>query len=42
MAMQDFKVVWDIPWLVVKEDLLCKHEVGNPHNTHAVAVKKVQ
>jgi len=38
LAMQDHKVVWDNP---VVEDLLCECEVGNPHNTHAVRVKKV-
>ena len=33
-------VIWNYP--VVGEDLLCEHEVGtNPHNMHAVAVKKV-
>ena len=42
LAMRDYKVVWDNPWPVVEEDLLCEHEVGNPHDTHAVAVKKVQ
>jgi len=29
-----YKVVWYN--LLVGEDLLSKHEVGNPHNTHAV------
>jgi len=37
--MRDYKVVWDNP---VVEDLLCEREVGNPHDTHAVVVKKVQ
>ena len=32
-------VVWDNP--VVGEDLLCESEVGNPHDIHTVAVKKV-
>ena len=32
-------VVWDNP--VGGEDLLCESEVGNPYDTHAVAVKKV-
>ena len=35
----EYKVVWDNP--VVGENLLCEREIGNPHNTHAVAVKKV-
>jgi len=28
----EYKVVWDNP--IVGEDLLCKHEVGNPHDMH--------
>jgi len=39
LAMQDYKVVWDNP---VVEDLLCKCKVGNPHDTHTVALTKVQ
>ena len=35
----EYKFVWDNPF--VEEDLLCEREVGNPHNMHAVAVKKV-
>jgi len=35
----EYKVVWDNP--VVREDLLCKCKVGNPHDMHAVTVKKV-
>jgi len=35
--MRDYKVAWDNPWLVV-EDLLCECEVGNPHDTHIMAV----
>ena len=34
-----YKLIWNNP--VVGEDLLCECEVGNPHDTHAVAVKKV-
>jgi len=30
----EYKVVWYNP--LVGEDLLSEHEVGNPHNTHAV------
>jgi len=26
---------------VIKEDLSCKQEIGNAHNTHAVAVHKI-
>jgi len=37
--MRDRKVVWDNP--VVEEDLLCKCEIGNPHDMHTVAVTKV-
>ena len=33
----EYKIVWDNP--VVGENLLCEREVGNHHNTHAVAVK---
>ena len=33
------KLVWDNP--VVGENLLCEREVGNHHDTHAVAVKKI-
>ena len=35
----EYKLIWNNP--VVGEDLLCEREVGNPHDTHAVAVKKV-
>ena len=35
----EYQAVWHNPF--VGEDLLCVHEVGNRHNTHAVAVKKV-
>ena len=35
----EYKLIWNNP--VVEEDLLCECEVGNPHDTHAVAVKKV-
>jgi len=42
LATQNYKVVRDNPWPVVEEYLLCKREVGNPHDTHAVADKKVQ
>ena len=35
----EYKLIWDNP--VVGEDLLCEREVGNPHDTRAVAVKKV-
>ena len=35
----EYNVVWDNP--VIGENLLCKREVGNPHDMHAVAVKKV-
>ena len=34
-----YKLIWDNP--VVGECLLCEREVGNPHGTHAVVVKKV-
>ena len=34
-----YKLIWNNP--VVGEDLLCECEVGNPHDTHTVAVKKV-
>ena len=37
--MAKYKLIWNNP--VVGEDLLCECEVGNPHDTHAVAVKKV-
>jgi len=33
LATQDYKVPWDNP---VVEDLLCEHEVGNPHNMPCV------
>ena len=33
------KLAWDNTF--VGEDLLCEHEVENPHDTHAVAVKMV-
>ena len=33
-----YKFVWDDPF--VGEDLLCEREVGNPHDTHTVAMKK--
>ena len=36
--MAKYKLIWNNP--VVGEDLLCECEVGNPHDTHAVAVKK--
>ena len=35
----EYKLIWNNP--VVGEDLLCEREVGNPHDKHAVAVKKV-
>ena len=35
----EYKLVCDNPF--VGKDLLCEQEVGNPHNMHAVAVKKV-
>ena len=35
----EYKLIWNDP--VVGECLLCEREVGNPHDTHAVAVKKV-
>ena len=35
----EYKLIWNNP--VVGEDLLCECKVGNPHDTHAVAVKKV-
>ena len=34
-----YKLIWNNP--VVGEDLLCEHEVRNPHDMHTVAVKKV-
>jgi len=34
LATRDYKVVSDNP---VVEDLLCEHEVGNPHDMHTVA-----
>ena len=34
-----YKPVWDNT--VVGENLLCEREVGNHHDTHAVAVKKI-
>ena len=34
-----YKLVWDDS--VVGENLLCEREVGNHHDTHAVAVKKI-
>ena len=33
-----YKLIRNNPF--VGEDLLCECEVGNPHDTHAVAVKK--
>ena len=38
-SYHEYKLIWNNP--VVGEDLLCEREVGNPHDTHAVAVKKV-
>ena len=35
----EYKLIWNNP--VVGENLLCEHEVRNPHDTHTVAVKKV-
>ena len=35
----EYKLIWNNP--VVGEDLLCNRDVGNPHDTHIVAVKKV-
>ena len=35
----EYKLIWNNP--VVGEGLLCQCEVGNPYDTHAVAVKKV-
>ena len=38
--MAKYKLIWNNP--VVGEDLLCECEVGNPHDTHAVAVKPLK
>ena len=36
----EYKLIWNNP--VAGEDLLlCEREIGNPHDTHTVAVKKV-
>ena len=35
----EYKVAWDN--LVHGENLVCEREVGNHHDTHAVAIKKV-
>ena len=32
----EYKSVWESP--AADDDLLCKREVGNPHDTHAVAI----
>ena len=34
----EYKSVWESQ--AVDDDLLCEREVGNPHDTHAVAIKK--
>ena len=37
--IRGYKLVWDNP--VVGENLLCEREIGNHHDTYAVAVKKI-
>lgn len=34
----EYKSIWESP--AVDDDFLCEYEVGNPHDTHAIAVKK--
>ena len=33
-----YKSIWENPQ--IDDDLLCEHEAGNAHDTHAVAVRK--
>ena len=34
----EYKNIWESP--TADDDLLCEREVGNPHDTHAVAIRK--
>ena len=34
----EYKNIWESP--TADDDLLCEHEVGNPHDTYAVAIRK--
>ena len=34
----EYKNIWTNP--VIEEQLLCKREIGNAHNTHAVTIRK--
>ena len=34
----EYKSIWEDP--TADDDLLCEREVGNPHDTHAVAIRK--
>ena len=34
----EYQSIW--PNATVDDELICKREVGNPHDTHAVAIKK--
>ena len=33
-----YKTIWENP--SCRDELLCKHEIGNAHDTHAVTIKK--